>query len=117
MDTGEFRHKGRVDFGVRLNWRWLMLIGAAEFELFLPMCHSLKEKRGLIKSLQAKLRNKFNAAVCEAADQDLWQRCVIGVAVVSNDSKHIDSMFAAITKFMDGFSDEVQVIGVTKEIL
>ena len=43
-----------------------MLVGVCEYQLFLPNAHSLKEKRALLKSLQARLRNKFPAAVCEA---------------------------------------------------
>lgn len=94
-----------------------MLIGVCEYELLLPSVHSLKEKRALLKSLTARLQNRFNAAVCEAAEQDVWQRAVVGVAVVGNERRHIESMLDNITAFVDGFSPEVELAAAHKELL
>ena len=68
-----------------------MLVGICEYQLFLPNAHSLKEKRAVLKSLQARLHNKFPAAVCEAEQQELWQRSTLGVAVLSNQQRHLES--------------------------
>ena len=94
-----------------------MLIGVCEYRLFLPGVHSLKDKRALLKSLLARLQNKFNAAVCEAADQDVWQSAVIGVAVVGNERRHIESMLDNITAFIEGFSPEMELVAADKELL
>lgn len=94
-----------------------MLIGVCEYELFLPGVHSLKEKRALLKSLTARLQNKFNAAVCEAAAQDMWQRAVVGVAVVGNERRHIESMLDNITAFVEGFSPELELVAANRELL
>lgn len=94
-----------------------MLVGVCEYRFYLPAAHSLKEKRGLIKSLQARLANRFNAAVCEAGEQELWQRCTIGVAVVANSRLHVETMLGAITEFVEGFSPEVELLDYTQEIL
>ena len=52
-------------------------------ELYLPHCHSLKEKRRVIQSAQEKLRKRFKCSVSELDHQDLWQRSTLSLAVVS----------------------------------
>ena len=37
-----------------------MIVGVAEITIYVPWVHSLKEKRRIIKSICAKIRNKFN---------------------------------------------------------
>ena len=94
-----------------------MLVGVCEYQLFLPNAHSLKEKRALLKSLQARLRNKFPAAVCEAEQQELWQCSTLGVAVVGNQQRHVESMLASITEFVEDFSPELELLEIRQDIL
>jgi len=94
-----------------------MLVGVCEYQLFLPCVHSLKEKRALLKSLQARLRNKFLAAVCEAEQQELWQRSTLGVAVVANQQRQVEKMLASITEFVENFSPEIELIDIKQDIL
>ena len=61
-------------------------------ELYLPECHSLKEKRRVIKSAQEKLRNRFKCSVSELDHQELWQRSRIGLAVIASDRRVLDQM-------------------------
>jgi len=65
-------------------------------ELFIPMSHSLKEKRKQIKSLKERLKNRFNASVSEIGALDDWQRSVMGVAMISNDKQFIEKQYRAI---------------------
>jgi len=65
-------------------------------ELFIPMAHSLKEKRKQVKSLKEKIRNKFNASVAEIGSLDEWQRSEIGVSMISNDKQFIEKQYRAI---------------------
>ncbi len=94
-----------------------MLTGICEYQLLLPGARSLKDKRSRLKSLQARLSNKFNAAVCESGDQELWQRACLGVAVVGNERRHIESMLDNITAFIEGFSDEIVLLQTDREII
>lgn len=66
--------------------------------LNIPAARSLKDKRRVIRSLVTRLRNQFNASVAEVGDNDLWQSCRLGVAVVSNLHAHADSQLTAIVK-------------------
>lgn len=54
-------------------------------DLYLPYCHSLKDKRQVIRSTAEKLRNQFRCSVSELDHQDVWQRSRIGVAAVGPD--------------------------------
>lgn len=61
-----------------------MLIGIQVFDLHLPNCHSLKEKRGVLKPLTVGLRRALNVSVAETGHQDLWQRAEIACAAVGS---------------------------------
>lgn len=69
-------------------------------ELFIPMAHSLKEKRKHIKSLKERLKNRFNASVSEIDALDDWQRAVLGVAMISNDRRYLEKQYSAIEHYV-----------------
>ncbi len=60
-----------------------MFVAVVRVELHVPMAGSLKAKRSVVKSLVVRLRQDLNCSVAEVGYQDLWQRAVLGVAVVS----------------------------------
>ena len=62
------------------------------WELHLPGCQSLKDKRAVVKSLKDRLHNRFNVSVAETAHQDLWQRAELTASVVSTDRRHAESV-------------------------
>ena len=63
-----------------------MIVGAAVVEVFIHGCHSLKAKRGVVRSIAQRVRNRFNLSVAEVGGQDTWQRAVLGLAVAGYDS-------------------------------
>jgi uncharacterized protein YlxP (DUF503 family) len=93
-----------------------MVIGTLTVTLQVPDSGSLKDKRQVVRSLTAKLRNTFNVAVAEVADQDLWQSAVIGVACVSSDSRHADEMCQKVLRFVDD-QGEALVLGSHFELI
>jgi uncharacterized protein len=52
-------------------------------DLHVPATGSLKAKRAVIKQLCARLRADFNVSVAEIGYQDLWQRCLLGIAIAA----------------------------------
>lgn len=54
-----------------------------EIDLHVPASSSLKEKRGVVKALIARLRRDLNVSVAEVDNQDLWQRATLGVAIAA----------------------------------
>ncbi len=77
-----------------------MVVGVAQFEIFLPYAHSLKEKRQALRKVQERVFSKFKLSVNEVDHQDLWQRAGLGFAVVGNDEKHIDSLITRTMNFI-----------------
>lgn len=71
------------------------------FELSIPHATSLKEKRRVLNSILEKSRFRFGAAVAEVADQDLWQRAVIGMALVSGQEHHAREQAHKVVKFVE----------------
>jgi uncharacterized protein YlxP (DUF503 family) len=78
-----------------------MIIIAAMITLVIPENASLKGKRRVIKSLMDRVRHKFEAAVAEVGDNDLWQKARIGVALVGNDSHMLEARLQEIMKFVE----------------
>jgi hypothetical protein len=78
-----------------------MIVAAARITLLIPENDSLKGKRKVVKSLVEKVRHKFDAAVAEVGDNDLWQKAQIGVAVVGNDSQLLQTRLSQIMKYME----------------
>ena len=78
-----------------------MIIAAAMITLVIPESDSLKAKRRVVKSLIERVRHKFEAAVAEVGDNDLWQKARIGVALVGNDSQLLNTRLQQIMTFME----------------
>jgi len=79
----------------------VLFIGLLTLDFLVPECSSLKQKRSIVKSLIAKIRNNFNASVSEIAN-DKWQRGKLGVSIVSNDSRFLDSQLRKVVNFVEG---------------
>ena len=69
-----------------------MIVGVCTVELFIPDGQSLKSKRQVVKSLKDRLRNKFNVSVAEVGGQDLWQKAVLGIACVANETAYVNQV-------------------------
>jgi len=80
-----------------------MLVSAARFDLRVPGCTSLKEKRHVVKTLIASLRGTFNLAVAEVDHQDLWQRAAIGVAAVAGERYHLTKVMHEVERHVERF--------------
>jgi uncharacterized protein len=79
-----------------------MVIGLAVWELQLPACDSLKDKRSVLKSVKDRLHNQFNVSVAETAHQDAHRRAEIAACVVSGQQAHANSVLNALDRFLEG---------------
>ncbi len=86
-----------------------MLAALCRFDLRIPGCTSLKEKRHAVKTLTSSVRNKFNVSVAEVDHHDLWQRAAIAVAVVAESNRHLEEVLGTIERFVRS-SPEVEVL-------
>jgi hypothetical protein len=73
-----------------------MVIGLLTLELHFPGARSLKDKRQALRSLEQRIRNRFNVSVAEVEHQDLWQRSRLAVVSVNTDHTHLESTLASV---------------------
>jgi uncharacterized protein YlxP (DUF503 family) len=78
-----------------------MVIAYAVFDLHLPGCRGLKEKRMIVKSLKTRIRNQFEVSAAEIADQDLLQRASLGVAAVGGEQPPLDALLQHVLRFVE----------------
>jgi uncharacterized protein len=88
-------------------------VGVARLTLFLPGSHSLKEKRMVLRRVKDRVRQKFNVAIAEVEENDVWQRAVVGLALVGNDRRFVDGALDEVVRFVRG---EAEVINSEREI-
>ena len=86
-----------------------MVIGISRVSLSLPANDSLKGKRKIVRRIVDRTRNQFNAAVAEVGALDRHRACEIGLAVVSNDARHANSMLDTIVAFISGLTEAVVI--------
>ena len=77
--------------------------------------HSLKEKRMIVKSLIAKLQNRFHVSAAEVDEQDAHQIIVIGVAAIVPHNALADSLMEEISLFVEE-NTEAEIIDEEREV-
>jgi uncharacterized protein YlxP (DUF503 family) len=92
------------------------MIATLTIHLHLPACASLKEKRGQIKPLIARLHREFNLSVAETDLQDTWQETVITCAMVGNERGHLESALQNVARWVEGNWSDGDVIEQRVEV-
>ena len=79
------------------------------FELFIPDCRTLKQKRAVVRPIVEGLQRRFRVASAEVGQQEKWQRADIAAAVVSGSAGHAEEVLADVERFVWSFP-EVEVL-------
>ena len=93
-----------------------MIVGLLTLDLHIPEAHSLKSKRMVIKSLIDRIKSKFNVSIAEVDANDLWQRSVIAIALVANETQIINKVFEKIKNLVVTIHT-VELIDTSMELL
>jgi uncharacterized protein YlxP (DUF503 family) len=91
-----------------------MVVVSQTWELSLPGCASLKEKRSIVRSLRDRMRGKFNVSVAETAYQDVHTRAELTIALVASDGRVAESTLDKIDRFVEMHGGAV-IAGVHRE--
>ncbi|SRR5690554_1946502 len=94
-----------------------MVVIAATIDLQLDGVRSLKEKRGILKMILARLHKTFNIAAAEVDLHDVWGSAAIGVAIVSTDTGHAESVLEAVLRWIEHNRPDVEVVDHTYEVI
>lgn len=92
-----------------------MKIAIMSFRLYAPWVHSLKEKRMIVRSMIAKLQNRFHVSAAEIEEQDTHQIIVIGVAAIVPHQAIADSLMDEISRFVEE-NTEAEILDEVREI-
>ncbi|BDG02028.1 DUF503 domain-containing protein [Anaeromyxobacter oryzae] len=77
-----------------------MFVGVLRLTVHLPEPGSLKSKRHLLRSAIDRVKAKFNVSIAEVAENDLWQKSVVGVAAVGNDHAFVNEVLDKVADFV-----------------
>lgn len=77
------------------------MLATLTLHLRIPLCTSLKEKRGRIKPFMSRLHREFNVSVAEMDLYDTWDQAVIVCAMVGNDHAFLQSALGTVAKWAE----------------
>jgi uncharacterized protein YlxP (DUF503 family) len=93
------------------------MIGILTIHLHIPACTSLKEKRGRLKPLLARLHRQFNISTAEMGMQDKWQEAIIACGMVGNDTSHLQSALDTVRKWVEANWPDGDILNTKMEII
>jgi uncharacterized protein len=86
------------------------------WELSIPGCRSLKEKRTAVRSIRDRVQSRFKVSVAETAYQDIPDRAEITAAFVTSDGRVAQSMADKIDQFVAGSGRAVVVLSRREQV-
>ena len=94
-----------------------MNVGVCKVGLRLPENMSLKGKRRVLKSITTRVASKFNVAVAEVDDEELWQLATLGICCVSNNGRHANEVLSKVVDFIINSRFDVEILDYEIEIV
>ena len=82
-----------------------MFVLALEVDLHIAHAQSLKDKRGVIRSIVDGARRRYHVAAAEVGDENVWQRAQLGFAAVSNSQQHTTELIDEVSRFVWSFPE------------
>ena len=77
-----------------------MIVGILQLQLSVFDAMSLKDKRRVIKSLKDRISHKYNVSVAEVGDNDNIRSAMLGVSMVGNERRFVESALSGIVEFV-----------------
>jgi uncharacterized protein YlxP (DUF503 family) len=84
-----------------------MFVGICSLDFFLPTCHSLKDKRRVLAKTINFFKSKYNISISEVENMDLWQRTILGIALVSNNGGLVRKILEEIIDYASELEETV----------
>jgi uncharacterized protein len=82
------------------------------FELRFPESHSLKEKRMILRSVKAQLRNRVSCSIAEVDHHDVWQRSQLTLSCVAREAREVERLVDEAERWLAG--QDFEVLGGTR---
>jgi uncharacterized protein YlxP (DUF503 family) len=94
-----------------------MVVGICRLVLHIPENQSLKGKRQVVKSIISRVRNQFGVAIAEVDQLDRWQVATLGIACVSNESRHANEVLSKVVRFIETSHFDAEVADYEIELI
>jgi uncharacterized protein YlxP (DUF503 family) len=92
-------------------------VGLLTLEVYVPGITSLKEKRGIVKPLIARLRKQFNVSVAEIEDQDQLGHTALAVACVSASRDYAHGLLTQVAESVAAWRLDAELVDYQIELL
>jgi len=93
-----------------------MVVGIGKITFRLASCHSLKEKRKIVKAVINRTQNAFNVSMAEVDLNDVHQRAEIGFAMAGNDRRKMNSKIDKLFQFIENLQ-LAEIVDTDMEIM
>ena len=94
-----------------------MYVGIAKIAIALADCHSLKEKRMVLRRVKDRVRERLSIAINEVGDADAWQRAELGCARESNDRTQANKLIDSVVRVTaDACEGEADIIAIARRV-
>lgn len=87
-----------------------MVYSVLVLEIKLSGCHSLKQKRNLIKPLISRLHKEFNISVAEIDKNDIWDESVIACGLITNEKGIADVQLNSVLRFIEKYWRDIEIV-------
>ena len=94
-----------------------MSVGILTLDIYLPDCHSLKDKRRRIKPILTRLQKEFNISVVEHDHHDFWQSCQLLIACAAREGSQAENQLSRIIRFYENHWPDLPLTNEKIEIL
>ena len=94
-----------------------MPVGVCRVSLRLPGNQSLKGKRKISQSLISRVATRYNVAIAEVDDNQLWQRLTLGISCVSNSGRHANEILSKVVQYIEEAGGDVELLDYETEIV
>ncbi len=93
-----------------------MIVGAAIVEIRIHGSHSLKQRRGVVRSIAQRVSNRFNLSIAEVGGQDTWQRAELGLCGAGTDRQRVRALIESAVTFIEELY-LAEIVAVDIEVL
>ena len=93
-----------------------MIVGAAIVEIRIHGSQSLKQRRGVVRSITRRVSNRYNLSIAEVGGQDTWQRAELGLCGAGTDRQRVRSLIESAVAFIEKLH-LAEIIAVDIEVL
>lgn len=94
----------------------MISIGLLTLTLDIPGCRSLKEKRGRLKPLLARLHREFEVSAAEIDHLDAWQSSILACTLVSNEADHTRRALQQVARWVEENWPDVTLVEMKIEL-